>query len=205
VYVRSGKQKLAALSFTESELLALTYGAQENIYLRDLLGEMGWPQRAATPIHQDNKSAITVATKGDLGTKRTKHFTVRHYFFTEQIQRGTARLAYLPGKIIPEDGLTKPLTGPAGRAWAFRLLGHRDPNLAQVRGGVLDRVPERAAGTQQRPQESRSDDSARHKETTYLSAHRGTEIGLKVGMRATQGRTEATPVSKATHTSSCST
>ena len=90
-----------------------------------------------------------MATKGDLGTEHTKHF---HYFVTEQIQRGIARLAYLPGKIIPADGLTKPLTGPAGRAWALRLLGHRDPNLAQVRGGGLDRVPERAAGTQQRPQ-----------------------------------------------------
>jgi hypothetical protein len=141
VYARSSKQKLVSKSSSESELLALNLATDETLYLRNLLAELGYPQTAPTDIMQDNRSAITMATKGELGNKRTKHFTVRHYFVTEHIRNGAIRLTHQAGTLILADGLTKPLVGPHARHWATTLLGcglspHPLTDQA-VRGGVL--------------------------------------------------------------------
>jgi len=126
IFARSGKQKLTAKSSTEAELLALNQATDEVLYLRNLLSELGFPPKGPTIIRQDNQSAITMALKGELGTKRTKHFTVRHYFVTDHIQARDIALIYQPGTQIPADGLTKPLPGPQFNRWAQRLLqaGH---------------------------------------------------------------------------------
>jgi len=92
IFARSIKQKLVAKSSSEAELLALNLATDETLYLRNLLDELGFPQQSPTIILQDNQSAIIMANNGELGTKRTKHFTVRHYFVTEHIARGHVRV-----------------------------------------------------------------------------------------------------------------
>jgi hypothetical protein len=135
VFAKSSKQRLTAKSSSESELLALNLAADEVLYLRRLLHELGFPQEKPTVIFQDNRSSIIMAQKGELGSKRTKHFSVRHYFITQHINEGQVRLQHQPGTEMLADGLTKPLQGLGFHSWARRLLGMGD---SQVGGGVLD-------------------------------------------------------------------
>ena len=141
VFARSVKQKLIAKSSTEAELLALNDAVDETLYLRNILTELGCAPQGPTPVFQDNKSTITLANRGDLGSKRTKHFTVRHYFVTDQIRRGFISLQHIPGTVIHADGLTKPLPGSHAYDWAREILkGHvifPPPNDALNQGGVL--------------------------------------------------------------------
>jgi hypothetical protein len=123
IFARSVKQSLVSKSSAEAELLALNQAADEVLYLRNLLDELGAPQPMPTVIHQDNVSTILMMNKGELGTKRTKHFTVRHYFAKDAIDSGHITLKYEPGARILADGLTKPLPGRSGTGWARTLLG----------------------------------------------------------------------------------
>ncbi len=86
------------------------------------MAELGLPQTGPTVVHQDNPSTFNMAEKGELGSKRTKHFTVRHYFVKEHLEAGTLELEYMPTDKMPADGLTKPLEGMALRKWAWRIL-----------------------------------------------------------------------------------
>jgi len=88
-----------------------------------LLEELGYPQPGPTVIQQNNNSTVMMARKGELGTKRTKHFTVRHYFVSELIAQGSVALIREPGKRILADGLTKPFSGNHATTWAHALLG----------------------------------------------------------------------------------
>jgi hypothetical protein len=142
IYARSTKQQLVAKSSTEAELLALNGAADELLYLRNIMVELGFPQLKPSPIFQDNQSAIIMAHKGELGTKRTKHFTMRHYFIKEQLDEQRVLLVHQPGITIAADGLTKPLTGPRARSWTRALLsGATHLTLQTVRRGVLDSLP----------------------------------------------------------------
>ena len=147
VFAKSGKQRLVAKSSTEAELLALNGATDEVLYLRNLLAELDLMQTEPTPIHQDNKSAIILAERGELGTKRTKHFNVRHYFVTQHLRERSVELRYEPGTLIDADGLTKVLVGSYGREWSERILAPKlcehDPETRTetnsiVRGGVPD-------------------------------------------------------------------
>jgi hypothetical protein len=140
IFARSIKQKIVTKSSTEAELIALNLATDEVLYLRNLLDELGLLQdHSSTVIYQDNKSAIMMAQKGELGTKRTKHFTVKHYFVADYIKSGAVRLVHQPGTIIAADGLTKPLTGVLARQWATLLLEGRPSSIDErVRGGMLN-------------------------------------------------------------------
>jgi hypothetical protein len=143
IFARSIKQKVVTKSSTEAELLALNLAADHVLYLREFLKELGHAQPGPTVIKQDNRSAMVMAKKGEIGSKRTKHFTVRHYFIKEHLESGELTLAYEPGETISADGLTKLITGPRGQAWAKALL-HQDQEKMSLKcstrkthGGVL--------------------------------------------------------------------
>ncbi len=119
VFVKSTKQKLVTCSSTESELLALADATKEVIYLRNLCRELDMPQQGPTAIAQDNKSCILMATRAELGSQRTKHFTQRHYFAKQSIDDNTIRLEFESGKSIKANFLTKPIPG----LWGDEFLG----------------------------------------------------------------------------------
>ena len=63
-------------SSTEAECHALVHTGKENIWEREFLTELKlFPHIPPTPIYQDNKSAITLAT-GGTHHKRSKHFGI---------------------------------------------------------------------------------------------------------------------------------
>ncbi len=80
----SSKQKIVALSSTESEYIALTNAAKEAIWIKQMLIEL--KRFSKTPIfYCDNKSSISL-TKNPEFHSRSKHIDIRHHFIREKIQ-----------------------------------------------------------------------------------------------------------------------
>ena len=123
VMARSAKGVIVSKSSTEAELLALNDCVDEVRLERHLLQEVERAGRGPTTIREDNKSTIVMAERGELGTKRTKHYTVRHYYVTEQIVNGTVKLEHVSGTKNIADGLTKPYKGATLRGWSKVMLG----------------------------------------------------------------------------------
>jgi len=74
----SKKQSAPVTSSSEAELVAAVSAAQEAIYLRRLLRELGHEQVGPTPLYTDNTAIITLfETKKRLGN--SKHFHRLHW------------------------------------------------------------------------------------------------------------------------------
>lgn len=116
---RSKKQTVTARSSTEAEYRALADTAQELLWLRWLLEDMGVNHSTATLLHCDNHSAIQIA-HNDVFHDRTKHIEIDCHFVRQHVTRGTIRLipvssleqtadiftkAHLPGRF--QDLVTK--------------------------------------------------------------------------------------------------
>jgi hypothetical protein len=54
----SQKQKAVALSTAEAEHIAQWEAVRETVWLRNVLSDLGFPQKEATSLHQDNTTAI---------------------------------------------------------------------------------------------------------------------------------------------------
>ena len=103
------KQNMVALSTTESETIGLTYAAQEAIWFKVLLKEMGYPQ-SAVEIFEDNQACIKLA-KNPQQHSRTKHIQVRYFFIRQHLEDGTILLTYCPTADQLADVFTKILAG----------------------------------------------------------------------------------------------
>ena len=105
---RSNKQSTVALSTTEAEYIALTSAAQEAVWLRALLKDLGFEQESPTVISEDNQSAIAIA-KNYKVTARTKHIDVRYHFIKELIDKYFITILYCPTEEMIADIMTKGL------------------------------------------------------------------------------------------------
>jgi hypothetical protein len=132
VWAKSSKQSLVTKSSAEAELVALNSVVEEVVYIRSLAEELGCEFDKPSQVFVDNTAAISMAKKGELGTRRTKHFVVRHYWIWEQLEAGNVSVQHLSNDSMVADGLTKILPR-AGQAAFGRLIlaGSSAP-----RGGV---------------------------------------------------------------------
>lgn len=105
----SKKQKCVALSTAEAEYIALSSAAQESIWLRQLLTELGNSSEMPTIIFEDNKSSIAM-TKNPQFHGRAKHIDIKHHFIREQVSCGTVQLEHCPTTEMTADILTKGLS-----------------------------------------------------------------------------------------------
>ncbi|KAI3646834.1 hypothetical protein MP228_009762 [Amoeboaphelidium protococcarum] len=128
---QSKLQNIVALSSCESEYIALSNSAQEAIWLRRLLQEIGWTQDAATLIHEDNQGAIAVIN-GNKTHSRTKHIDVRHHFIRTCVRDGHLRVVYCPTDLMLADILTKPL--PTQKFLALRDMMGMSESVADHGG-----------------------------------------------------------------------
>lgn len=102
------KQTTVALSSVESEYMALSSATQELIYLRQLLSDLGFPQKDPTVIYEDNSGCINLSN--DRGfSRRTKHIDVRHHFIRDEVAAGRMKLMHIPTARQVADLLTKAL------------------------------------------------------------------------------------------------
>lgn len=102
-----------SLSSTEAEYIALATCAQEVIWLRTILTELGFKLNGPTVIYEDNKSCIDIATslKQHPGVK---HIDLRYHFIRDRIliQQDIAVVKKATGDMTA-DLFTKQLPGPA--------------------------------------------------------------------------------------------
>jgi len=126
ISANSRLQPTVALSSTEAEYMAVCSAAAEAIYLRALIGGLGYPQTAATIIYEDNQSAMALANAAiNQWHPRTRHMDVRYKFVKERVRSNEVRLVYVRTVEQLADVLTKNLGGNTFRKFAAILLGHR--------------------------------------------------------------------------------
>ena len=104
----SRRQQTVAKSSTEAEYVALGTSAQEVIWLRRLLADMGIGCVAATKIYEDNQGAIDLS-HNPKHHSRTKHIDVAHHFSRELIVTKQIDVEYIPTGENVADIMTKAL------------------------------------------------------------------------------------------------
>jgi hypothetical protein len=79
----SKQQPVVALSTYEAEYIAACVCAQEVVWLRGLLSDIGDPDSAPTKIMCDNQAAI--AGTHNPGSKRAKHIDIRYHWVRSHV------------------------------------------------------------------------------------------------------------------------
>jgi hypothetical protein len=102
------KQSSVSKSSTEAEFTALSAGASECVWLRNLMQELGVPQNVPTPIFVDNESTVKLS-KNPVFFSTTKHIRV-NFNYVQELQKG-GTIDVIPIKTTEQtaDFLTKPL------------------------------------------------------------------------------------------------
>ena len=104
---RSKRQEVIALSSTEAEYIALSFAAQELLWLKAFLTDLGYNQEENL-LHEDNQGAIAL-TRNPENYSRTKHIDVRYHFIRNLIQKKQIKVDYCPTAEMLADLMTKGL------------------------------------------------------------------------------------------------
>ena len=105
----SGRQKITAQSSAESEYYAAVSAGNEAIWFRQLIDDMGFPQKTVT-IYEDNQACISL-TKNPEDHKRTKHIQVRFHVIRDYVAKELIKFVYCPTKDQLADVFTKGVSG----------------------------------------------------------------------------------------------
>ncbi|XP_056687110.1 secreted RxLR effector protein 161-like [Spinacia oleracea] len=89
----SQKKDIVAQSTADAEYIAVCAAANQTIWLRRILGEMGEVQKQPTTIFCDSKSAIAIAKNPVLHGK-TKHIKIKYHFVREVESEGKISLVH---------------------------------------------------------------------------------------------------------------
>ena len=116
----SKKQSIIADSSTASEFIGAHTGAKAIMWARNFLEELGFRQKGATCMYQENMS---IGRKGNTG--RMKHIALRYDFVREQVRLGTIRIEILHTTKMIADTFTKPLSALLFAQHALRLFSHQ--------------------------------------------------------------------------------
>ncbi|KAL6345503.1 hypothetical protein AAG906_017226 [Vitis piasezkii] len=101
--------KVVAQSSAEAEYISAAAAANQAIWLRKLLTDLGQSQADATVIWVDNKSAIAIA-KNPVQHGRTKHINVKFHAIREAEKNGEVNLVHCCSENQIADILTKALS-----------------------------------------------------------------------------------------------
>ena len=91
--------------------MAATEATSQAIWLRRILGDMGYQQDGPTVIYCDNKSAIAMA-KNLVHHNRTKHIAIKYHFIREAGTTKQIQLEYCTTEDQVADIFTKALPRP---------------------------------------------------------------------------------------------
>jgi hypothetical protein len=106
---KSKKQDRVSKSSTESEYRAMSSACSKIIWLRGLLGELGFPQVEPTPLHADNTSAIQIAANL-VFHERTEHIEVDCHSIREAYDARVISLPHISTTLQTADVFTKALS-----------------------------------------------------------------------------------------------
>ena len=121
---RTKKQSTVAKSSTEAELVALSQATQECLWLRQLLKDLGFAQRDASVIFEDNQGAINL-TKHQKHHDRTKHIAIHDLFCRERVHSGEIEVCYCSTNKMLADIMTKAVSRIQFQKMCY-LLGIKD-------------------------------------------------------------------------------
>jgi hypothetical protein len=110
ISTKSSKQRLVAKSSTEAELVGLSDGLSQVLWIKNFISEQGYDTGAAI-VHQDNKSTITLAEKGKSVNNRTRHVSIRYFFVHDHIASGEIKIQFTGTEEMVADFFSKPLQG----------------------------------------------------------------------------------------------
>ncbi len=105
------KQKTVSDSSTEAEYIAAAEASKECVWLRTVLGELGYTQTEATPVYADNNGAIILSSDSSFHA-RSKHIEIKHHILREHSARNFLALHFIPSANNVADVFTKPLAFP---------------------------------------------------------------------------------------------
>jgi hypothetical protein len=127
----SKAQVTPALSSTEAEYISSTRAAQEAIWLRNILTDLGLKLDQPTTIWCDNQSAIALATNATDTATHMKHIDIWHHFICDTVATKQINIKWCPTEDQAADVLTKAL--PRVKHEHFiQLLGM----VPRLRGGI---------------------------------------------------------------------
>ena len=106
---KSGLQPIVTLSSCEAEYVALCAAVCEVKYIRSLMRDLGYAQKDATIVWEDNKAAILIAENECSSAGRSKHIDVKFKFVAQAIADGVVRVRYISTNLNFADLFTKPL------------------------------------------------------------------------------------------------
>ena len=107
---RSKRQEIVALSSTEAEYIALSFAAQELMWLRSFLKDLGYEQKTNI-LNEDNQGAIALSKNPD-NHSRTKHIDVRYHYIRDLVEKKKVEVNYCPTNNNLADLMTKGLPRP---------------------------------------------------------------------------------------------
>lgn len=105
----SKKQPTVSTSTAEAEYMAAGAVAQEVMWTRQLLNEMGFDQLGPTIIQCDNLPAISM-TNDDTHHPRTKHIDIKYHYIKSLVKEGEVKVEHIAGIDQQADMFTKPLS-----------------------------------------------------------------------------------------------
>ena len=115
----SKRQSIVAQSSSEAEYYAAVSAANETMWLKQLLGELGYPQGTIT-LHEDNTACIALS-KNPQESGRTKHIQLKYYVLKDYVQQQEVILKYCPTNSQIGDIFTKQMNGPKLRSHLLTL------------------------------------------------------------------------------------
>ncbi|KAL2518980.1 cysteine-rich RLK (RECEPTOR-like protein kinase) 8 [Abeliophyllum distichum] len=98
---KSQLQKIVAISSTEAEYIAACDAVKEGLWLRGLLGEIGF-RNETIRLYTDNQSAIHLS-KNPVYHDKTKHVDIKFHFVRDMVEKNTVDLIKIPTQFNPSD------------------------------------------------------------------------------------------------------
>jgi hypothetical protein len=119
---RSKLEPTVALSTAEAEYMAACAATQEAIHLRQLLADLGFEQKGATILWEDNQACKAMAENPVLH-KRSKHINIKFHFVRERVEAEEIEVKYIATEKQLADIMTKALPKPRFKMLRGALMG----------------------------------------------------------------------------------
>jgi hypothetical protein len=117
------KQKVNTRSSKESEMVAVDDTLAKLLWTKKFIEAQGHKVKANI-IYQDNTCAMKLELHGKASSgKRTCHFDIKFFYFTDLIKRGKMQVEYCPTDKMVADYMTKPLMGTKFIEFKNKIMG----------------------------------------------------------------------------------
>ena len=117
-------QKSTSLSTAEAELIALSDGIKEILFMREAMTFFGVPQLGPTVIYEDNAAVVSTAHNPGKNHGKLKHVAVRTHRVQEEIHLETIDVIQKGTHLMQADILTKALGKSQHKKLALATLGY---------------------------------------------------------------------------------